>query len=219
MKRLTLPTLTRTLLVKGSDYVVYTARRGSNFVKVELGKLRRGLAALFVAAICVLLTAPAQAATVLNFERRQAAPGQRISGTTDGAGMQGIASGRVVVLLAPSDRAADQATGLTDPDLVRFGVMTADDGEVGHFTGTVPAIEAGSYVAVAFCRDCGGGGVFTIGEFRVTGSSLPATGGAFTLWVIVGSLSLLGGASLLFRFPSSRPRDQSHRSRAPRARS
>lgn len=160
--------------------------------------VRRSLAAFFCATMsALLLVGSAQAATVLNFEPPRGAPGERVSGTTVGAGMQGIASGRAVVLLAPTDRLADSATGLNDPDLVRFGIMTADGDDVGHFTGTVPAIAAGSYVAVAFCRDCGGGEVFTIGEFRVTGSSLPATGGAFTPWLIVGSLSLLGGASLL----------------------
>ena len=162
-----------------------------------MSKLRRGLASLLVATICVLLAGPAKAATVLNFEPPRGAPGERVSGSTDGAGMQGIASGRVVVLLAPTDRLADSATGLNDPDLVRFGVMTADDDDVGHFTGTVPAIEPGSYIAAAFCRDCGGEGVFTIGEFRVTGSALPATGGAVAPWLIVGCLLFVLGGSFL----------------------
>lgn len=145
--------------------------------------------------VAVVGGAHAHAATVLEFDPPQAASGERVTGTTVGAGMQGIVSGRVVVLLAPSDRVADVARGLRDPRLVTFGVMVADAADVGHFTGTVPKLEAGSYVAVASCPKCPG--VFTVGEFQVTGTRLPRTGPAMSLWLVIGSALVAMGVYAL----------------------
>lgn len=141
----------------------------------------------------VVFAGSAQAATVLSFNPVRAAPGERVVGTTVGAGMRGITSGRVVVLLARSDRDANAATGPDDRRLMRFGVMSADNEDVGRFSGRVPAVEAGSYVAVAYCRECvEGGSIFTVGEFKVTGAALPRTGFGPSMWMIGFSLVAAG---------------------------
>lgn len=147
----------------------------------------------------VVMSVPASAATVLEFEPPAAMVGERVTGKTVGAGMTGIASGRVSVFLAPSNRGADLATGPEDPRLVRFGVMTADENDVGFFVGTVPDIDAGLYIAVATCRGCAvGGSVFTIGEFEVTGAVLPRTGIPLMVWMGAG-LALLCMGEILRR--------------------
>lgn len=160
--------------------------------------LKRSTIFLLVLTASVLSPSAAVAATVLEFEPTGASPGERITGKTLGAGMQGITSGRVTVFLAPSNRVADLATGPEDPSLVRFGVMTAGEKDVGYFAGTVPAIDSGSYIAVATCRECAvGGSVFTIGEFEVTGAPLPRTGIPLVMWMAVGlSLMTCGGVLL-----------------------
>lgn len=152
-----------------------------------------------LAVLVVILIGPnANAATVLEFEPPGATVGERVTGITMGAGMTGILSGRVVVLLAPSQRVADTARGPKDARLVRFGVMTADEKDVGHFTATVPNVEAGSYIAVAYCRGCiEGGSLFTVGEFEVTGAVLPRTGRPLTLWTAVGMTLVIVGRVVL----------------------
>lgn len=142
----------------------------------------------------------AHAATVLEFTPREGRPGERVSGTTQGAGMRGIASGRVEVFLAPSNRAADLARGPGDSRLTQFGVMRADSGDVGRFKGVVPQLAPGSYIAVAYCRECAvGGSIFTVGEFRVAGAPLPATGRSLSLATfLTGILLVLGSMGLFF---------------------
>lgn len=158
--------------------------------------MKRTWIVLVVLTSSVVMAPQAVAATVLEFEPTGATVGERVTGRTMGAGMQGITSGRVTVFLAPSNRAADLATGPKDPRLVRFGVMKADEKNVGHFTGTVPHIEAGSYIAVATCRECAvGGSVFTIGEFEVTGAVLPVTGSSRYLWIVIGMALIVGGVA------------------------
>lgn len=156
--------------------------------------MKRTCISLVVLTVLVMMSSAVKAATILEFDPTGAAAGDRVTGRTKGAGMQGITSGRVTVLLAPSNRVADFATGPKDPRLVRFGVMTADEKDIGHFDGIVPDLSADLYIAVAFCRECAeGGSVFTIGEFEVTGAVLPRTGMPIALWLTIGaSLLALG---------------------------
>jgi hypothetical protein len=154
--------------------------------------------AVFAVVVGVLSLGQAHAATILEFKPLSAVPGDQVGGTTVGAGMQGIPSGRVIVLLAPSNQVADAAKGPSDPSLVRFGVMRADGADVGHFSGRVPDVKPGSYIAVAYCRECATGGtVFTVGEFEVAGGALPSTGVAVAVWVFLGVLMVLVGGCVL----------------------
>jgi hypothetical protein len=151
---------------------------------------------LTVLMVSVVLVSPATAATVLEFHPTGAPPGERITGKTVGGGMEGITSGRVTVFLARSNRAADLATGPGDSKLTKFGVMTADEKDVGHFEGTVPALDPGSYIAVAYCRECvQGGSVFTVGEFEVTGAILPRTGIPLVWWVAIAGTLIASGSA------------------------
>ena len=149
---------------------------------------------LGIAATAFLLigAGTASAATVLMFDPKRGEPGSPVVGTTVGAGMQGVTSGRVVVFLAPPHRIADLVDEPGDDRIARFGVMTADQGDIGHFIGEVPRVEPGNHVAVAYCRGCDG--MFTVGRFTVTGPSLPKTGAQLDPWSMVALAVLSIGA-------------------------
>lgn len=159
--------------------------------------LRLLLATTAGSAILLLaVSGTARAAVVLDFEPRRAGIGDQVVGTTRGAALNGIESERIVVFLAPSQEAADEASGPEDDRLSRFGLLTADASGVGRFTGSVPSVSPGHYIAVAFCRGCiPGGSIFTVGEFTVLGSALPETGTISMLWPVMAIL--LAGAGLL----------------------
>lgn len=162
--------------------------------------MKRTYISLVVLMLLVMIPSPVRAATILEFDPTGTAVGERVTGRTKGAGMQGITSGRVTVFLAPSNRVADLATGPKDPRLARFGVMTADEKDIGHFDGIVPELSRGLYIAVAFCRECAvDGSVFTIGEFEVTGAVLPRTGIPIALWITIGASLLASGYALRLR--------------------
>jgi hypothetical protein len=110
--------------------------------------------------------------------------------------MSGFEDAQVPILLAPTQRIADHAMDPSDPRLSAFGRMSADAGDIGHFIGTVPNIEPGNYVAVAYCRECiPGGSMFTVGEFRVEGSPLPRTGRRSSVWLLLGMLLVVLGSA------------------------
>ena len=143
----------------------------------------------------VMLIAPvAEAATVIEFRPATASPGTEVKGQTLGAGMTGVPSDRVSVFLAPSQRIADAARGPRDRRLTRFGIMTADPADVGHFRGRVPSLGPGQYVAVAFCRSCvPGGSLFTVGRFDVGGPTLPRTGDSISVIFGLAICALFAG--------------------------
>ena len=155
---------------------------------------KRSIARVAIAAAgLVILSVPAHAATVLNFDPTGGEPGVPVVGK--GVGMQGIP--RLVIFLAPSHRVADMVESPRDERLERFGVMTADEGDIGHFIGEVPRVPPGRYVATAYCRECGGS-LFTVGDFTVRGSLLPRTGPAPHLWLVLGWFLVVGGSVLRF---------------------
>lgn len=141
----------------------------------------------------LLLFPSAGAAVVLEFEPARGPVGESVLGASDESGVPLPNSADLKIFLAPSQRAADRARGPRDPRLTGFGILRVDDAGVGRFSGTVPDVAPGAYVAVAYCRSCtAGGSTFTVGEFRVSGPILPATGSS-TEGFIRGALVLLTG--------------------------
>jgi hypothetical protein len=150
--------------------------------------MRRLAAALFTLLYVSLWATPVAAATVLDFSPTGGLVGHKISGTTRGD--WGIPSGRVVILLAPTNRIVDRAVSPNERGLTRFGVVTFDASGIGSFEGRVPALEPGRYIAAGYCKSCGGT-IFTVGEFVVGGAGVPRTGGNVNS-VLVLALATIG---------------------------
>lgn len=132
-----------------------------------------------------------------------------------------IPSGRLEILLAPSQRAADTAQGPEDPRLVTIGELVANDRCIGRLSFIVPDVPAGNYVLVAHCAECrpgmvffdtcdpkpelaeqadGRGTVFTVGQFTVaSGAALSRTGSPLLPAIGSALLLLALGAGLLLR--------------------
>ena len=161
--------------------------------------MTRIVVVVFALTIPLVLAGPSEAAVVLKFEPRTALPGTTIDVRSVG---QSLAGDRFEVLLAPSQRVADEASGagvMSDPRLVRIGHLAADGPAADRFTFTVPNVEPGKYVAVLHCRGCGSGGasLTALGRFRVTaGSRLAATGPQLGMFAVAAGL-LLGAGQVL----------------------
>lgn len=153
-----------------------------------------------VAAAVVLLFAPAaMAAVVLRFEPISGRSGDPIVGETPDASMSLVPSDRLAIFLAPSQEVADAVSSPHDERVQRFGTVTADERNIGHFEGEVPRVAPGTYVAIGWCRACGSDGVMlTVGTFRVVSSQLPVTG-LRLLWLMPTALLLLSLGALLLR--------------------
>lgn len=126
----------------------------------------------------LILAPAAQAAVVLDFEPERGQVGKRVVGTSHESGVPLVDATELRIFLAASSRVADSARGPRDPSLTSFGALRVDDEGVGRFSGTVPHLAPGDYVAVAYCRTCAArGSIFTVGDFTVAGSAaLPTTG-------------------------------------------
>ena len=174
---------------------------------------------VFAVTVLLVLAGPSEAAVVLKFEPRTALPGTTIDVRSVG---QSLAGDRFEVLLAPSQRVADDASGagvMSDPRLVRIGRLAAEGPAADRFTFTVPSVEPGKYVAVLHCRGCGSGGasLTALGRFRVTaGSQLPATGSdSRILLVTAGALMVVGQIVMTFSRRSRRDLSCRSRTRSP----
>lgn len=157
---------------------------------------------VFAVTVLLALAGPSEAAVVLEFEPRSAPPGAMIDVRSIG---QPLVGDRFDVLLAPSQRVADEASGpgvMSDSRLVRIGRLAAEGPAADRFTFTVPNVEPGKYVAMLHCRGCGSGGasLTALGRFRVTaGSQLPATGSdPRNLVVAAGALMAVGQIVMTF---------------------
>lgn len=146
-----------------------------------------------VSVVLLLSGSGAAAAVVLEFTPASGRMGDRVRGRA--AGLPLADRSDLQIFLAPSHRAADRARGPDDPRLVRFGRVRVDDEDVGRFSGIVPRLAAGDYVAVAHCRTCiPGGSTFTVGDFTIAGAALPATGPSPRDLVAVGLALIVAGA-------------------------
>lgn len=161
-----------------------------------------------------LMVEPSAAAVVLDLDPPAATPGTTVVAVTVDESMTLIPSGRLQLLLAPS-QAADKVTRLDDLRLAPIGVLVADKECFGHLSFTVPQRRAGNYVVVAHCAECrpnmtsgdscspepelaeeatGRGTMFTVGDFEVSAPPVLPRTGISALTSIEGALvlSLLG---------------------------
>lgn len=154
-----------------------------------------GVLALLYVSLCA---APVAAATVLDFARTSGFVGQKISGTTRGDWM--VPSGRVVILLSPTNRIVDRAVSPNERGLTRFGVVKFDGSGAGRFEGRVPPLQPGHYIAGGYCKSCQPGGtIFTVGEFVVQGGALPRTGHSIQPILFMALAMLAVGLAMLKR--------------------
>lgn len=167
---------------------------------------QRAIAIVFFAILVVTpVWVPAGAAVVLEFSPTSAAVGERVSGESDESGTILPGSADLEIFLAPSQRAADNARGPRDPRLTFFGNLRVDEQGVGRFTGTVPDVVPGDHVAVGYCGGCSPASTFTVGEFSVSGATLPTTGSPSggRVWFAVLSIATGVLALVLVRRHSS----------------
>lgn len=129
-----------------------------------------------------------------------------------------IPSGRLLLFLVPAD-VADTIESPDDPRLVPIEDLVADAKEVGRVTFTVPDLSRGTYMTVAYCRECAQGGtIFTVGPFEVEAHGVTKEGrteGSSNdslplLAVVVGALAALSAVGLALRVRRKRTRSSSH---------
>lgn len=194
---------------------------------VSVTATRRQTVLLVFAAI-LLSSDPAAAAIGVEVDPAEAPPGASATATSIDRSIEPIPSGRLEILLAPSQRAADTARGPNDPRLVSIGELVAKKRCVGRLSFTVPDVAAGDYVLVAHCAECtpgmvwfddcgrqdpelaeeasGPGTVFTVGEFTVTAGSRLARTGPLIVPALGGAILLAAlGMALLLSLRRTRP--------------
>lgn len=163
----------------------------------------RATSSAVIGVVVFLLSASSSgAAVVLTFSPSAAAVGERVTGASEEGGVPIPEGTNLEIFLADSQRIADRARGPHDPRLERFGVLRVDDEGAGRFDGTVPDVDPGHYVAVAYCRSCtGDGSTFTVGDFTVSRATLPTTGSS-PFGLVSLALVILGAGLLFARFGS-----------------
>lgn len=170
-------------------------------------RLRSFRSRLYSCSVLVLLVGmfvgisagPAFAAIALKYDPPSGPPGTLIRAETVGPAMSLIPSRKLKVFLAP-ESIADRIRSQNDKRLVGIGDLLADEKDVGRMEFVVPPLPVGTYVALAWCRECGSGnGPITIGPplFKITDGKQgkqPSQGTDPVGLVLIVALTLVGVA-------------------------
>jgi hypothetical protein len=115
-------------------------------------------------ALAVAPVPSAHAAIQVVFSPAIAVPGESVRADTSDGSMRLIPSRRLSLFLMRRGGYGD-LSGPGDPRILRIGAMRADTADVGHLHFTMPPLGEGNYLAIGYCRECGGT-FFEVGGLR-----------------------------------------------------